>query len=231
MSNGRLDGVRVCVFDAYGTLFDFNAAARRCRDALGDKAEALSAAWRTRQLQYTWLRALMGRHADFWTVTGEALDVTMVELGIANHALRARLMDCYRRLDAYPEVPALLAALKRARVPAAILSNGAPAMLADAVAAAGIGPDLDAVLSVEDAGVFKPHPSVYALVTAHFGIGPEAVCFLSSNAWDAHGAAVFGFASVWVNRAGAPRENLPGALSGEIATLAALPALLGLGAR
>lgn len=230
MAGERLDGVRACVFDAYGTLFDFNAAARRCRDALGEKADALSAAWRTRQLQYTWLRSLMGRHADFWTVTGEALDVTMEELGVADRALRARLMDCYRRLDAYPEVPALLAALKRARMPAAILSNGAPDMLADAVAAAGIGSDLDAVLSVEDAGVFKPHASIYALVTARFGIRPNEVCFLSSNAWDAHGAAVFGFTSLWVNRAGAPREKLPGVLSGEIKTLTALRTRLGLDA-
>ncbi len=231
MADSRLGGVRACVFDAYGTLFDFNAAARHCRDALGEKADALSAAWRTRQLQYTWLRSLMGRHAEFWTVTGEALDVTMEELGVADRALRARLMDCYRRLDAYPEAPALLAALKRARMPAAILSNGAPDMLADAVAAAGIGPDLDAVLSVEDAGIFKPHASVYVLATTRFDLRPEEVCFLSSNAWDAHGAAVFGFKSIWVNRVGAPRERLPGALSGEIKTLAALPTLLGIDAR
>jgi 2-haloacid dehalogenase len=225
-SVARLTGIRLCVFDAYGTLFDFNAAARRCHEALREKADALSALWRTKQLQYTWLRGLMARHADFWTVTGEALAATMAELGIEDRALHARLMDCYRRLDAYPEVTAMLGALKDGGMPAAILSNGSPAMLNDAVTAAGLGALLDAVLSVEDVGIFKPHASVYALVGRRFGVPPESVCFLSSNGWDAHGAAVFGFQSMWVNRANAPREMLPGTLAGEMASLAGLPTLL-----
>ncbi len=226
MLTPRLAGIRACVFDAYGTLFDFTAAAARCRDVLGGKDAELSARWRVRQLQYTWLRSLMGRHEDFWTVTGEALTVTLAELGLADGALHARLMECYRRLDAYPEVTGVLKVLKEAGLKRAILSNGAPAMLADAVANAGLAPVLDHVLSVEDAGVFKPHPSVYALAEARMGARSAEICFLLSNGWDAHGAAVFGFRAVWVNRAGQTREMLPGTLAAEIRDLTELPALL-----
>jgi 2-haloacid dehalogenase len=224
----RLEGVRACVFDAYGTLFDVNAAAERCRTDLGGKADALSALWRQRQLQYAWLRSLMGRHADFWQVTGDALDFAMASLGIADAALRARLMDCYRRLDAYPDALPALAAIRRAGLSTAILSNGSPSMLSDAVAAAGLGPSLDAVLSVEDAGIYKPHPSVYRLASDRLRRAPEAICFVSSNGWDAHAAAVFGFQVAWINRAKQPPERLPGAIAAEIGTLAALPSLLGI---
>ncbi|MFN0043094.1 MAG: haloacid dehalogenase type II [Alphaproteobacteria bacterium] len=228
MPTPRLGEIRACVFDAYGTLFDFTAAAARCRDALGGKDAELSARWRLRQLQYTWLRSLMGRHADFWTVTGEALTVTLAELGLADGVLHNRLMECYRRLDAYTEVAGVLKALKEAGLKRAILSNGSPAMLADAVANAGIVPLLDHVLSIEDAGIFKPHPSAYALAEARMGVHPTEICFLSSNGWDAHGAAVFGFRAAWVNRAGLPREILPGTLAAEIRDLTELPALLGI---
>jgi 2-haloacid dehalogenase len=148
-----LSGVRACVFDAYGTLFDYASAAAGCRDVLGDRIGPLTTLWPDKQLQYTWLRALQGRHADFWQVTGDALDFALDTLGLGDRRLRARLMDLYRTLDVFPEVPAMLKRLKAAGLKTAILSNGSPDMLDAAVNKAGIGDLLDAVLSVELAGV------------------------------------------------------------------------------
>lgn len=230
MGQASLSGIGACVFDAYGTLFDVNAAAARCRDALGEKAESLAVLWRQKQVQYSWLRSLMARHADFWQVTGEALDFAMETFGFSDAALRARLMDCYRRLDAYPEAAGVLKRLKASGMATAILSNGSRGMLADAVGSAGLGGSLDAVLSIEDAGIYKPHASVYRLAVDRLGVPPGAICFLSSNGWDAHGAAAFGFRVVWVNRARQAAERLPGTLAGEIGDLAALPAMLGVAA-
>ncbi len=224
-----LTGIRACVFDAYGTLFDFASAASRCADVLGDKANALMLLWRDKQLQYTWLRAAQNRHADFWQVTGDALDFALETLGIADGqgTLRRRLMDCYLTLDAFPEVPALLRRLKAAGFATAILSNGSPAMLAAVVRHAGIGGVLDHVLSVEEVGVFKPAPAVYQLAVERLGVAKSAIAFQSSNAWDIHAASAFGLATVWCNRGGQRRERLPGAPDREITTLAELPELLG----
>ena len=230
MNRATLSGIGACVFDAYGTLFDVNAAAARCRDALGDKAEPLAVLWRQKQVSYSWLRSLMGRHADFWQVTGEALDFAMETFGFSDTALRVRLMDCYRRLDAYPDAAPTLKQLKSSGFATGILSNGAPDMLADAVASAGLGGSLDAVLSIEDAGIYKPHRSVYQLAVDRLGVPAHGVCFLSSNGWDAHGAASFGFRVVWVNRAGQAPERLPGELTDTVRSLAELPPLLGLSA-
>jgi len=193
MAHPALSSTSACVFDAYGTLLDVTSAARRCRDALGPKADPLAALWRTKQLEYSWLRSLMGRHADFWQVTGEALDYAMETLGVEDAGLRTRLMELYLVLSAYPDAKATLEALKRAGRPAAILSNGSPMMLAAAVKSAGIGDLLEHVISVEDCGIYKPHPSVYALVTKRLGLAPEKICFVSSNAWDAAGGALYGF--------------------------------------
>ena len=179
-----LPGIEACVFDAYGTLFDYASAAARCRDVLGDRLDALNALWREKQLQYTWLRALQGRHADFWQVTGDALDFALETLGLGEAQLRARLMDLYLTLDAFPEVPDVLHRLKAAGMKTAILSNGSPDMLEAAVGNAGIGDLLDAVLSVEAVGVYKPHPKVYHLAVDRFGIPASAISFQSSNAWD-----------------------------------------------
>lgn len=223
-----LASTTACVFDAYGTLFDVLSASTRCRDALGDKAEALGQLWRTRQLEYSWLRSLMGAHADFWQVTGEALDFAMASLDIRDAALRDRLMDLFLHIEAYADARRALEALKRAKRPAMILSNGSPSMLAAATKSAGIDGLLEAALSVESARIYKPHRTVYELVTLHLKLRPERVCFVSSNGWDAAGAAHFGFRAVWANRAGAPRENLPGTLGAEIRDLDALPDLLGL---
>ncbi|HTZ80179.1 MAG TPA: haloacid dehalogenase type II [Stellaceae bacterium] len=217
-----------CVFDAYGTLFDILSASNRCRDALGDKTEALGALWRTRQLEYSWLRSLMGAHADFWQVTGESLDYAMASLGIENPALRERLMQLFRNIEAYADARRVLEALKRAGRPAAILSNGSPEMLDAATRSAGIGALLDHLISIEEAGIYKPHARVYQLVPKRLGLPAERICFVSSNGWDAAGAAHFGFQAVWANRGGLPRERLPGNLAAEIKDLDALPALLGL---
>ena len=228
MTHPKFAGIAACVFDAYGTLFDVHSAAARCRTDLGPKADAVSETWRTKQLQYTWLRSLMGRHVDFWRVTGDALDYALDTHDIADGALRERLMGCYRALDAYPEVAETLERLRAAGLKRAILSNGSPDMLAAAVAASGIEGLLDAVLSVEAVGIYKPHPSVYRFAVEALGVPAEAIAFLSSNAWDASGAAAFGFRVAWVNRFGQRPERLPGTPAAEIATLADLPGLLGI---
>jgi 2-haloacid dehalogenase len=229
MPHRPLSGVRACVFDAYGTLFDFASAARSCADVLGDAVERVSVLWRDKQLQYTWLRAAQGRHADFWQVTGDALDFTLETLGLQRPELRERLMRLYLALEVFPEVPDVLARLRRAALKTAILSNGTPAMLDAAVDHAGLGAMFDAVLSVEEVGAFKPDPRVYGLAVDRLGLPAAAIAFQSSNAWDAHAASAFGMQVVWCNRYGQRRERLPGAPDCEIATLADLPALVGAG--
>jgi 2-haloacid dehalogenase len=231
MPNRPLAGIKACVFDAYGTLFDFASAARSCRDVLGGDVERVSALWRDKQLQYTWLRAAQGRHADFWQVTGDALDFTLETLGLTQPGLRDRLMKLYLTLEPFPEVPGVLAALRKAGLKTAILSNGTPAMLGAVVTAAQLGPLFDAVLSVEEVGAFKPDPRVYRLAVDRLGCPAAAIAFLSSNAWDAHAASAFGTRVVWCNRYQARRERLPGAPDCEIATLAALPPLVGLASK
>jgi len=213
---GKSVGIVVHVFDAYGTLFDVNAAARAVAARPGRGAFAavwpeVATHWRTRQLQYTWLRAIADRHCDFWQVTQDALDWALEAAGQGRDAdLRATLLNLYWTLPTYPEVPGMLRALKGAGAQTAILSNGSPAMLAAAVERAGIGADLDAVLSVEAAGVFKPDARVYDMVGARFGCARDEVLFVSSNGWDAAAAAAYGFDTLWVNRAGEPMDRLPG---------------------
>lgn len=224
----RLSRITACVFDAYGTLFDFTSAAAQEKSALGDKWQALSDLWRTKQLQYTWLRGLMGKHADFWQVTGDALDFAMTSLKIDDLALRERLMSLYLRLNAYPEVKDMLTRLKAGGVKLATLSNGEPKMLKAAVENSGIAGLLDAVLSVEEVGIYKPHPSVYRLATDRFGVKADQICFVSSNSWDAHAAKAFGFRVVWCNRFGQAPERIPSLPDGEITTLASLPAIVGI---
>ena len=221
-----LTGIKACVFDAYGTLFDFASAARGCRDVLGERIDALTTLWRDKQLQYTWLRAIQGRHADFWQVTGDALDFTLDTMGIADAKLRDRLMQLYLNLDTFPEVPSVLAQLKNIGFKIAILSNGSPKMLDAIVNGAKLGGIFDAILSVEDAGVYKPHQKVYQLAVDRLGVSASAISFQSSNAWDAYGASAFGMRVVWCNRYGQRKERLPGNPDREIKSLEELPALL-----
>ena len=201
-------GIQACVFDAYGTLLDVNAAAERCRGDLGDLAGPLAEIWRAKQLQYTWLSSLMGQHRDFRDLTERGLDYAMESLGLDDQPLRTKLMDLYEVLDAYPEVPGMLDTLKQAGMKTAILSNGTPGMLDAAATAGGIKADLDAILSIEEVGIFKPDPRVYQLAVEHLGVAKENICFVSSNGWDATGAAAFGFQVAWVNRAGVVAEKL-----------------------
>ena len=205
--------ISTCIFDAYGTLFDVNAAARDAAAGPGNEVLAkiwpsLAADWRAKQLQYTWLRAVAGEHVDFWQVTQDGLDWAMEAAGLGDAALREQLLALYWELPAYGEVPDMLAALKAAGLATGILSNGSPDMLAGAVASAGIGDRLDAVLSVESVGVFKPARAVYDMVGKRFGCAPGEVLFVSSNGWDVAAAAGYGFRTVWVNRAKQPMDRL-----------------------
>ncbi len=223
--------VTTAVFDAYGTLFDVSAAARRAagepgREAFAERWVEIARDWRLKQLQYSWLRAVTGAHVDFWTVTQDGLDWALEAAGLDDAELRARLLALYWELDAYPEVPAMLADLQARGLTTAILSNGAPAMLDGAVESAGLRDLLDAVLSVEQVGVFKPARAVYDLVGETFGTRPEQVLFVSSNGWDAAAAAGYGFETVWVNRAGEPVDRLPWRPRRVLGDLAGVPALL-----
>jgi 2-haloacid dehalogenase len=222
-----LPGIEICVFDAYGTLFDFNSAVTRHGRAIGPSAGSLSEMWRQKQIQYTWLRNAMGAYAPFWQVTGEALDHCLAAHLIADPTVRERLMGAYLALDPFPEAPGMLACLSRAEMRSAILSNGNPGMLDPMVEASRLADHFEAVLSVDEVRAFKPDPRVYRLVEARCGVTPDKVCFLSSNCWDAHGAAQFGFRSIWVNRTGAPDDRLPGVLVAQVRDLSDLPDLIG----
>jgi len=226
-----MQDIRVCVFDAYGTLFDVAAAARDLAAEPGREGFAgvwpqVAADWRHKQLQYSWLRAITGDHCDFWQVTQDGLDWALARAGQHDADLREALLGLYWRLPAYPEVPGMLARLKGAGLSTAILSNGSPDMLSGAVESAGIGAYLDDVLSVEAVGVFKPARAVYDLVGARFSCSPREVLFVSANGWDAAAAAAYGFRTLWVNRAGEPVDNLPGRPEHEASDLTGVPALL-----
>jgi len=208
MSKSSLD-IRACVFDAYGTLFDVHSAVGAHRERLGQQANEVSNVWRTKQLEYTWLRSLMGDYTEFWQVTGEALDYALDAHGIDDKSLYDDLMQAYLELKPYEEVHQVLSKLKSAGYKIAILSNGSPAMLEAAIRGANIEDLLDASLSVNDVQIFKPDPRVYELATKAFNVEPQQVLFQSSNAWDASGAAAFGFKVMWVNRFSQRPERLP----------------------
>ncbi len=228
MSHPAFSRTKACVFDAYGTLFDVHSAVRNGGAALGDKAAAVSETWRVKQLEYTWLRSLMGAYVDFWQVTRDGLDYAFAAHGVEDDRLADELMALYLGLDAYPEVAECLAALKDAGLMTAILSNGSPGMLNSAVASAKIQGPLDHIFSVEDVGIFKPDPRVYQSAVDGLGVAPDEICFLSSNAWDAHAASHFGFRVAWVNRFKRERERLPKDPAAEIQNLLELPPLLGI---
>jgi 2-haloacid dehalogenase len=196
----------VYVFDAYGTLFDVHAAVDRYRDEIGPHADRLSEMWRVKQLEYTWTLSLMDRFRDFRELTAEALDVVAAGFGGLADGLRPKLLGAYEELDAYPDVMPTLMALRAKGARTAILSNGSAAMLANATRAAGLTHLFDAVLSIDDLGVYKPKPVVYGLVGRRFNVTPDAVAFQSSNRWDIAGAKAFGFHTTWINRAGKPDE-------------------------
>lgn len=223
--------ITTCIFDAYGTLFDVSAAARQAAaepefSRLQERWAELAQHWRLKQLQYTWLRAITDAHADFWAVTQDGLDWALEATGLdGDPALRQRLLDLYWQLQSYPEVPAMLRALKDAGLNTAILSNGSPAMLDGAVQSAGLAEVLDDVLSVESVGIFKPDARVYDLVGKRFGCARDEVLFVSSNGWDAAGASGYGFVTAWVNRAGEPVDRMPWKPAHELTDLTTIPDL------
>jgi len=223
--------ITTCIFDAYGTLFDVAAAARIAaaepgREAFAKAWPRIAAHWRAKQLQYTWLRAVMNQHCDFWDVTQDGLDWALEAEGLGDDPeLRERLLQLYWELEAYPEVPAMLAALKAKGMNTAILSNGSPPMLEGAVKSAGIGDVLDDVLSVESVGIFKPADVVYDLVCGRFGCVRDEVLFVSSNGWDAAAAAGYGFTTAWVNRANEPMDRLPAKPGTVLSDLTGIPGL------
>ncbi len=217
---------RAVVFDAYGTLFDVHSVMAACREVTSDP-EALSLQWRAKQLEYTWLRSLMGRYEDFWEVTRAALRFALKRLKLeASEAQVGRLMDAYLSLQPFPEVPATLEAL-RPRYTLAILSNGSPRMLRAAVESSGLQPYLQHVLSVDALKIYKPSPAVYELAPKTMGVPKNAIVFVSSNAFDVIGAKAYGFQVCWCNRAGAPLDELGFAPDHTVRRLDELPKLLG----
>lgn len=223
--------ITTCIFDAYGTLLDVSSAARLAaaepgQDHWAGKWPALSADWRAKQLQYSWLRAITDDHCDFWQVTQDGLDWALEAVGLHGNAhLRERLLQLYWELSAYPEVPQMLADLKAAGMNTAILSNGSPEMLEGAVKSAGLTEVLDDCLSVESVGIFKPDRRVYDLVEQRFACSSRQVLFVSSNGWDAAAAAGYGFTTAWVNRAGDPVDRLPAKPHHILSDLTGIPAL------
>ncbi len=219
--------VRAVVFDAYGTLFDWASAAERSREARGDRWRELAELWRCKLLQYTWLRSLQGRYADFWQVTCDALDHALAAMEIDDPGLRGRLLALYQRLDAYPDARQALDRIRAGGRATAILSNGTPGMLAEAAASAGLAPLLDAVLSVDEVRTYKPHPSVYQLAADRLRLEPGRILFVSANGWDAFSARAFGFRVAWCNRGRQPAERLPERPDAEVRSLAEVAELLG----
>ena len=205
-----MNKITTCVFDAYGTLFDVNAACRELSKEVGDKWNELSNLWRLRQVEYTWLRNSMKEYIDFWKITSDALDYAMETLNIKNIQLRDELLSLYLKLEAYPEVKSVLENIKNMGLKTAILSNGNKKMLESAVSNAKIQNLIDEILSVDECKVYKPSCEVYDLVESKMGVKKEKVLFFSSNAWDMHAASNYGFKTIWVNRFQGKLEKLPG---------------------
>ena len=194
-----MKNIKAIIFDAYGTLFDVNSAAEKCRSKIGDKWESFANYWRKTQLEYTWLRSLMGRHKDFWQITEDSLDKSMQAFNI-NKAMKNELLDLYKILSPYPEVKETLEKLKEKRYKLAILSNGTPALLNELVKSNGLQNLFDNIFSIEEVKIYKPSSKVYDMPVKKYSIKNEEVAFLSANTWDVSGAGNYGFNSVWVNR-------------------------------
>ena len=194
-----MKNIKAIIFDAYGTLFDVNSAAEKCRSKIGDKWESFANYWRKTQLEYTWLRSLMGRHKDFWQITEDSLDKSMQAFNI-NKAMKNELLDLYKILSPYPEVKETLEKLKEKRYKLAILSNGTPALLNELVKSNGLQNLFDDIFSIEEVKIYKPSSKVYDMPIKKYSIKNEEVAFLSANTWDVSGGGNYGFTSIWVNR-------------------------------
>ena len=194
-----MENIKAIIFDAYGTLFDVNSAAEKCRSKIGDKWESFANYWRKTQLEYTWLRSLMGRHKDFWQITEDSLDKSMQAFNI-DKAMKNELLDLYKILSPYPEVKETLEKLKEKRYKLAILSNGTPALLNELVKSNGLQNLFDDIFSIEEVKIYKPSSKVYDMPVKKYSIKNEEVAFLSANTWDVSGGGNYGFTSIWVNR-------------------------------
>ena len=195
----KIENIEACVFDAYGTLFDVNCAAAKCKEKLGSRWEGFANAWRATQLEYTWLRSLMKKHKNFWEITEDSLDHTMETFKIKKD-LRNELLDLYKKLSPYPEVKECLNELKEKKIKIAILSNGTPDLLKKLVESNNIQNYFDDIFSIESVGIYKPDSRVYEMPIKKYDCKPENICFMSSNTWDISGGGVFGYNAVWVNR-------------------------------
>ena len=194
-----MENVKAIIFDAYGTLFDVNSAAEKCKDKIGDKWERFANFWRTTQLEYTWLRSLMDRHKDFWQVTEDSLDKSMKVFDI-DPSMRNELLNLYKVLSPFEEVPETLKTLKEKKFKLAILSNGTPSLLDELVKSNHLDNLFDDIFSIEQVGVYKPSSRVYDLPIKKYNINKSEVAFLSANTWDVSGGGNYGYNSIWVNR-------------------------------
>ena len=194
-----MKNIKAIIFDAYGTLFDVNSAAEKCKNKIGEKWEPFANYWRTTQLEYTWLRSLMGRHQDFWKVTEQSLDKSM-EIFKIDTTMKDKLLDLYKVLATFPEVEETLKKLKEKKYKLIILSNGTPSLLKELVRSNNLESIFDDVLSIEEVKIYKPHPNVYNIPVKKYQIEKNQFAYLSSNTWDVSAAGNFGFNAVWVNR-------------------------------
>ena len=195
----KIENIEACVFDAYGTLFDVNSAASKCKEKLGNRWENFANAWRTTQLEYTWLRTMMQKHENFWKITEDSLDHTMETFKIKK-GMRNELLNLSKELSPYPEVKECLESLKNKKIKIAILSNGTPDLLRGLVESNNIQNYFDDIMSIESVGVYKPDSRVYEMPIKKYDCEPKNICFMSSNTWDVSGGGVFGYNSIWVNR-------------------------------
>ena len=195
----KIENTKACVFDAYGTLFDVNSAASKCKKKLGNRWENFANSWRTTQLEYTWLRSLMKKHKNFWEITEDSLDHTMETFKIKKE-MRNELLDLYKKLSPYPEVKECLDGLKTKKIKIAILSNGTPDLLTELVKSNNIENYFNDIMSIESVGVYKPDSRVYEMPIKKYDCEPKNICFMSSNTWDVSGGGLFGYSAVWVNR-------------------------------
>ena len=202
-----MKNIKAIIFDAYGTLFDVNSAAEKCKDKIGDKWERFANFWRTTQLEYTWLRSLMGRHKDFWQVTEDSLDKSIKVFDI-DPSMRNELLNLYKILSPYKEVPDTLKALREKKFKLAILSNGTPSLLDELVKSNHLDNLFDDIFSIEQVGVYKPSSRVYDMPIKKYNISKSEVAFLSANTWDVSGGGNYGYQSIWVNRNNNIFDNL-----------------------
>ena len=216
-----MENIKAIIFDAYGTLFDVNSAAEKCKDKIGDKWEPFANFWRTTQLEYTWLRSLMGRHKDFWQVTEDSLDKSMKTFNI-DSSMKNKLLNLYKILSTYKEVPKTLKTLKEKKFKLAILSNGTPSLLNELVKSNNLENLFDDIFSIEEVGVYKPNSKVYDIPIKKYKIEKNEVAFLSANTWDVSGGGNYGYQSIWVNRNNNIFDNLDFKVNIEIKDLSGL---------